>query len=149
MGQKVVRYTGGCACGAVRFEAIDKPLRVGLCHCLTCRKHHGAAFNPFVVFPFEAVFIAGGLRSWRSSEHSTRLSCEVCSSPICQQEDDSGEIELHGGSFDETSLFPPEYENWTLHREDWLPHLGVREHPANVSAEILDQSRHVRSWRQH
>lgn len=105
-------FNGGCACGAVRFEARDEPIRVGLCHCMTCRKQHGSAFNPFVVYQFADVLIGGSLRTWRSSDHARRLSCETCGSPICMQEDDSDEIELHLGSFDDTSLFAPMYENW-------------------------------------
>ncbi|MGX1099285.1 hypothetical protein ACSSVZ_003338 [Amorphus sp. MBR-141] len=34
------RFTGGCQCGAVRLVATGRPYRVGLCHCLDCRKHH-------------------------------------------------------------------------------------------------------------
>ena len=128
-------HKGGCACGAVRFEATGDPLRVGLCHCLTCRKHHGAAFNPFVVFKTEDVLIAGSLREWRSSEHATRFSCEVCSSPICQKEDDGDETELHIGSFDDVSLFAPIYENWVVHREDWLPRWGLPERETDLGHE--------------
>jgi hypothetical protein len=46
-------FSGGCACGKVRFTVTAQPKRVGLCHCMTCRKAHGAAFNPFVVFATE------------------------------------------------------------------------------------------------
>src|SRR5688572_17043216 len=35
-------FTGGCLCGNVRIVASGLPYRVGLCHCLDCRKHHGA-----------------------------------------------------------------------------------------------------------
>lgn len=128
--QTTAPHTGGCACDAVRFEAHGQPLRVGLCHCLTCRKHHASAFNPFVVFPRDQVTITGLLRPWRSSDHATRLSCDICSSPICQQEDDGDEIELHLGSFDQTSLYDPQYENWIVHRENWLPRLGL---PGNIT----------------
>ena len=38
------RVTGGCLCGDVRIVASGRPYRVGLCHCLDCRKHHGALF---------------------------------------------------------------------------------------------------------
>ena len=130
-----MKLTGGCACGAVRFEANGRPLRVGLCHCMTCRKFHGSAFNPFVVFRFDQVFIGGTLKSWRSSDHASRLSCEVCSAPICYQEDVGEEIELNMGSFDETSLFTPTYENWVTHREDWLPHLGLPERETDLGHE--------------
>ena len=125
-------FTGGCACGAVRFEVSQPPLRVGLCHCMTCRRKHGSAFNPFVVFKAEDVLVAGALRAWRSSEHASRFSCETCASPICQQEDEGGEIELHLGSFDDTSLFPPMYENWIVYRESWLPYLDVPQRKTDL-----------------
>ena len=35
--------TGGCLCGAVRFEVDGPFLRAGHCHCSRCRKHSGAA----------------------------------------------------------------------------------------------------------
>jgi hypothetical protein len=38
------QFTGGCLCGNVRIVASGLPYRVGLCHCLDCRKHHGALF---------------------------------------------------------------------------------------------------------
>ena len=38
-----------CNCGAVLLEARGTPLRVRLCHCLTCRKATGSAFMAFAV----------------------------------------------------------------------------------------------------
>ena len=38
------QFSGGCLCGDVRLVASGRPYRVGLCHCLDCRKHHGALF---------------------------------------------------------------------------------------------------------
>ncbi len=129
------KYAGGCACGAVRFEALGRPLRVGLCHCMACRKYHGSAFNPFVVFRFDRVFMAGALKAWRSSNHASRFSCEICSSPLCYREDVGDEIELNMGSFDDSSLFTPTYENWVCSREDWLTPLGVPEFKTDLGYE--------------
>ena len=53
------RFTGGCLCGNVRIVASGPPNRVGLCHCLDCRKHHGALFHASAVFPQDAVTIDG------------------------------------------------------------------------------------------
>ena len=50
---------GGCLCGAVRLKAAGKPYRVGICHCLDCRKHHGALFHASAIFPQDAVSITG------------------------------------------------------------------------------------------
>ena len=53
------RFTGGCLCGDVRIVASGRPYRVGLCHCLDCRKHHGALFHASAIFPQDAVTIDG------------------------------------------------------------------------------------------
>lgn len=102
---------------------------------MTCRKYHGSAFNPFVVFRFDQVLISGTLRPWRSSDHATRLSCVNCSSPICYEEDHSDEIELNLGAFDDASLFTPMYENWAVRREAWLPHFGLPERKTDPNQE--------------
>ena len=54
------RFTGGCLCGNVRIVSSGLPCRVGLCHCLDCRKHHGALFHASAVFPQDAVTIKNG-----------------------------------------------------------------------------------------
>ena len=58
------RFTGGCLCGNVRIVASGRPYRVGLCHCLDCRKHHGALFHASAVFPQDAVTIDGETRDY-------------------------------------------------------------------------------------
>ena len=67
------RFTGGCLCGNVRLVASGQPYRVGLCHCLDCRKHHGALFHASAVFPQEAVTIEGETR-----EYARRFFCPRC-----------------------------------------------------------------------
>ena len=62
--------TGGCLCGAVRFEVRAQPHRVGLCHCLDCRKQHGAPFGALAIFPAGQVTFTGdepGPRKWSQS----------------------------------------------------------------------------------
>src|SRR4029453_1770601 len=69
------RYTGSCLCGNVRFVASGRPYRVGLCHCLDCRKHHGALFHASAVFPQDAVTIDGETR-----DYAGRFFCPRCGS---------------------------------------------------------------------
>ena len=57
-------FTGGCLCGDVRIVATGRPYRVGLCHCLDCRKHHGALFHASAIFPQDAVTIEGETRDY-------------------------------------------------------------------------------------
>ncbi len=55
--------TGGCMCGAVRYEAIGEPLDVGYCHCHSCRRHTGAPVVTFVMFEADQVRFTGRERS--------------------------------------------------------------------------------------
>ncbi len=126
---------GGCACGALRFEARGEPLHVGLCHCMTCRRRHGAPFNAFATFASAQVRWQGPELRWRSGEQSFRLGCAVCGSPIFWA-DDAGEfVELHLGSLDEIGTLAPQYEIWTLRREPWLPPLPVPQYERDRPGE--------------
>jgi hypothetical protein len=117
---------GGCACGAVRFTAHGAPKRVGLCHCLDCRKAHAAAFNPFVVFACSDVHWIGELKSWQSSPDYDRRFCPNCGSRVLAITGD--EIELSIGSLDVPGALFPEYESWVIRREPWLPALPIPQH---------------------
>ncbi len=105
---------GGCQCGALRFATSGDPIRVGICHCLDCRKHHGAAFYAAAIFAAPAVTITG-----HSQDYNGRHFCPQCGSSVYAVSGD--EVELHLGSFDQPNLFVPTYECWTQHRENWLP----------------------------
>jgi hypothetical protein len=108
------RVTGGCLCGAVRIEASGQPFRVGVCHCLDCRKHHGALFYAAAIFPEAAVTVEGETRGYAG-----RFFCPRCGSPVFGRIGD--EIEVHLGSLDAPDQFVPSYEVWTVRREAWLP----------------------------
>ena len=113
--------TGGCLCGRVKIAVSGEPYRVGLCHCLDCRKHHGAPFQAFAVFPSDAVRTAGD-----ASAFEGRYFCATCGSPVYAVSGD--EIEVNLGTFDETDRFRPTYELWTVRREAWLEGLPVIHH---------------------
>jgi len=108
------RFTGGCLCGNVRFVASGSPYRVGICHCLDCRKNHGALFHASAIFPQEAVAIEGETRDYRG-----RFFCPRCGSTVFGRSGD--EVEVNLGSFDAPDQFKPTYELWTIRRESWLP----------------------------
>jgi hypothetical protein len=120
--------TGGCLCGAVRIVARGEPYRVGLCHCLDCRKHHGAIFYAAAIFPQDAVTITGETR-----HRGNRHFCPQCGGSVFARFDDEVEVTL--GSLDAPNRFTPTYECWTIRRESWLPPLPLarqyeRDRPA-------------------
>lgn len=108
------QFTGGCLCGKVRLVAQGRPDRVGICHCLDCRKHHGALFYAAAVFPRDAVAIEGETRDWAG-----RHFCPSCGSSVFAESSD--EIEVHLGTLDAADQLLPTYESWTIRRESWLP----------------------------
>ncbi len=112
MGGKAAE--GGCLCGRVRFRAAGAPDRVGLCHCLDCRKHHGAVFFAAAIYPEGAVTIEGETRAYDG-----RHFCPRCGGSVFSRS--PGEIELHLGAFDRPDMFTPTYELWCERREAWLP----------------------------
>ena len=112
------RLTGGCLCGRVRVTAEGEPRRVGLCHCLDCRKHSGSVFNAFAIFPADAVTIEGETRDYQG-----RRFCPHCGSSVFHRSDD--EIEISLGLLDAPDQLAPSYELWTIRREGWLPPLPV------------------------
>ncbi|RBO91044.1 GFA family protein [Pseudochrobactrum asaccharolyticum] len=107
-------FTGGCLCGNVRLEASGTPYRVGICHCMDCRKHHGALFHASAIFPVEAVTVTGNTKHYNG-----RHFCPQCGSSVFGISND--EIEVNLGSFDAPDQFTPGYELWTIRRESWLP----------------------------
>ena len=108
------RFAGGCLCGNVRIAASGRPYRVGICHCLDCRKHHGALFHASAVFPQHAVTITG-----ETHDYAGRFFCPRCGSPVFNRSGD--EIEVAVGCLDEPDRLKPTYESWTIRREHWLP----------------------------
>lgn len=112
--------SGGCLCGAVRLVAVGEPLRVGVCHCLDCRKHHGALFHASAIFTSAAVQVTG-----RTAEYAGRHFCPVCGSSVYSRSGD--DMEVHLGALDAPDQFVPTYELWTCRREVWLPPFRVRQ----------------------
>ncbi|PYF12732.1 hypothetical protein C8J30_101113 [Rhodobacter viridis] len=119
------RVEGGCLCGAVRMVASGPPLRVGLCHCLDCRKHHGTLFHASAVFLATAVVVSG-----QTSDFQGRHFCPVCGSSVFGIS--GAEIEVNLGALDAPDQFRPSYELWTIRRESWLPPFpGLRAFPGD------------------
>ncbi len=115
------QVTGGCLCGDVRIVATGQPYRVGLCHCLDCRKHHGALFFAAAIFPEDAVAVAGEVR-----DYAGRHFCPRCGSSVFARFGD--EVEVHLGALDAPDQFVPNYENWVIRREAWLPPFPLARH---------------------
>ena len=126
MPEEQRKFTGGCLCGAVRYEASGDPASVIFCHCESCRKHTGAPVVALAGFKLEQVrFTLGDRAIYESTPGVKRGFCGRCGTPLTWEGD--GEelgplIEIHVGTTDDPNEPTPEpadsAEAWSVAPED-------------------------------
>ena len=115
--------TGGCMCGAVRFEARGEPIVVVHCHCTSCRRHTGAPLVTLVSFEAEQVtFTKGERRIYVSSPGVKRAFCGDCGTTLTWESHQRGQdlIEFHIGTLDEPDALPPSLHVFHGERLAWF-----------------------------
>ena len=86
MGQNTKPITGGCLCGAVRYETTAEPIGACHCHCDRCRRHTGSLFASAVGFSTEDITWTNEQPAmFQSSDNCGRLFCARCGSTLGQQ----------------------------------------------------------------
>ena len=119
------KTTGGCLCGAVRFEATGSSFGVNYCHCRSCRKHNGAAVVTLVGYMADQVAFTGTARKiYESSAGVGRAFCGNCGTPLTWEGVSSvrgGPIfEIHIGTFDNPDVLVPTSHNFDSERIAWF-----------------------------
>ena len=117
-------YTGGCLCGAIRFEAQGPVANPHFCSCKNCQRHTGSFDAAWVEFDADRVRwtgSAGTPSTYRSSDYSSRAFCQSCGSSIGAI-DDAPVIALLIGGFDDNKRpeLQFEYHSFDDMRPDWL-----------------------------
>ncbi len=106
------KHTGGCLCGAIRYEVTGEPSEVGYCHCRMCQKALGNLFGVFAIFKRAGFqFTKGEAAFYRSSPHKQRSFCPNCGSPLTMWNADKSiqnQVGILVGTLDHPELFPPE-----------------------------------------
>jgi hypothetical protein len=116
--------TGGCQCGAIRYEITEAPQQVYACHCTDCQRLTGSAFGMGVVVP-EPAFRLSGVeprqlrRIADSGSINTRLVCPECGTWICGMPRD-GVHRVRAGTLDDTSWLRPTRHIWTRSKQPWI-----------------------------
>ena len=83
MTDKAMPMTGGCLCGAIRYEASEPPIITGTCHCRSCQKWTGSAFMAMARFSRTALrFTKGEPKLYRSSSIKEKGFCPDCGSSL-------------------------------------------------------------------
>jgi hypothetical protein len=101
-------FTGGCLCGAVRFESINPPYNTGYCHCGMCRKSLGNLFGTFVIVKRRDLRYLTREPDWYQSSDTVRRGfCGKCGSPILYQRVEKDFDAVWIGTFDEPEDYIP------------------------------------------
>jgi len=130
-----VKLTGGCQCGRVRYALSVLPDDVSVCHCRMCQKAVGGPFVALaLVHANELTWTRGKPGVFRSSTIATRLFCADCGTPLAYVNDDSGDIELTTGSFDQPNRVVPTRATGNESRLPWIDKLPSL--PAQSTKEI-------------
>ncbi len=119
-------FSGGCLCGAVRFEARAPALKPHTCSCKMCQRHSGALTLAWVEFPRDAVtWTKGKPAKWRSSGYSSRAFCRTCGSTLGAI-DDAPTVALLIGAFDKNGAraLAPQYHSYKSGRPKWW-HIAI------------------------
>lgn len=143
MVEKTLPVTGGCMCGAVRYEAEGVPLGVAHCHCEDCRSHTGAPVVTYAAFRVDQVrFTMGNRKIYDSSPGVGRAFCGRCGTPLSWEGFstvfNADIIEFHISTLDIPDDFVPDRHWFHDERIAWfdvaddLPRnhrLGIEEPP--------------------
>jgi hypothetical protein len=126
MAKVSLPLSGGCACGAVRYELSAPPVMIYNCHCKNCQKITGSAFTvAATVFENALTFVKGAPKRtvWNADSGTERfgLFCGDCGSRIANgQTPTNGMLSLRAGTFDDTSWVEPAGDIWTKSAQKWI-----------------------------
>jgi hypothetical protein len=117
-------WTGGCACGAIRYEASSGPLAAGHCQCRQCQRESGTGHASHMVFLAAALHLKGEPRFYTQGADSGNLMsrgfCATCGSPLLVRS--SGKPELVfvcAASLDDPARFKPQLVVYTAEGPAW------------------------------
>ena len=116
-------FTGGCHCGAVRYEVTSCPLAMLNCHCRDCQQMSGGPFTPVVYVSAKAFRITKGMLRHYSTPsaangHNKRGFCADCGSRLTGAESERG-IGITASSLDDPSWFRAKMDLWVADAQPW------------------------------
>ena len=116
--------TGGCACGAVRYELMSAPDDAGWCHCRTCQLNSGAPAMAFASVPVADYVVVDGadrVKSYASSSFGRRSFCGECGTPLMVQVDHQPEtVDFSIATLDDPDSVPPGFHIFYASRIAWF-----------------------------
>ncbi len=119
-------FTGGCACGAVRYQANSEPAFSFHCYCRDCQQATGSGHASLMIFAAEHFACEGPIKFTDTKADSgntvSRGICAKCASPVMTKNNGYPENRyVCAGSLDDPGLFKPERAVWVGSAQKWDP----------------------------
>ncbi len=117
-------YTGGCACGAIRFAIAAEPLFQNHCQCRDCQRTSGTGHGSYLTFPRAGVTRSGEATSWDmvgdSGHVKTRAFCPACGAPVFMTFAAMPDVfTVHAASLDDPGRFAPRAVMYAVRGHAW------------------------------
>lgn len=136
-------FTGGCLCGAVRYESGSAPVAGGHCHCVDCRKSSGTGHCSHVVAREEGFTVTGELKFYDNPADSgnvvSRGFCPTCGSAVYSTNSGMpGMVFPRASSLDDPEVFQPQMIVYASRAPSWdrmdesLPAFDTMPAPENM-----------------
>ena len=120
--------SGGCQCGAVRYEVEGEPAHHALCHCQDCRASSGAPATAWMAFASDRFRITQGTAiAYNSSGESWRHFCGTCGTGIyfINEQMLPGIVDVQSATLDDARDHPPAVQIQTAERLDYMTTLNA------------------------
>lgn len=117
-------YTGGCACGSVRYEIAAESVMAGHCQCRDCQHASGGGHASMLMFPADAIKITGTAKYHQvradSGNMVNRGFCPDCGSPLFGKSSGMPNMAtVTVGSLDDPSRFKPQFSVYNSRGHAW------------------------------
>jgi len=118
------KISGGCACGAIRYECTAEPVFAAHCQCRACQHFSGTGHFSVMAVPKAAVTLTGTPKFYEAKGDSgntlSRGFCPTCGSPVFGLTTGMPDMAvLPAGSLDDPSVFKPSVVVFTEHGPAW------------------------------
>lgn len=115
--------TGGCHCGAIRYQAEGEAITHALCHCTDCRRHAGAPMVSWTMYPRDAVEVTKGEpKIYESSANGRRHFCPDCGTGLFYTNTVMlpGIIDIQSATYDNPDAVPARAHIQVAERIRWM-----------------------------
>ncbi|WP_395674417.1 GFA family protein [Inquilinus sp.] len=118
-------WTGGCACGAIRYEIAGEPLAMNDCQCRDCQRRSGTGHGSYLAFPSRGVTrLTGEAARWAcvadSGKEKSHAFCPACGSPVSLTFPAMPDIFIvHAGSLDDPARYRPQALTYRIRGHAW------------------------------